>query len=70
MEFLIQFGYLGLFTAAFLAATILPFSSEIVLSALILGGLDPVLLVAVATCGKCARLCDQLWPWLRWRGAF
>ncbi len=52
MEFLIQFGYLGLFTAAFLAATILPFSSEIVLSALILGGLDPVLLVAVATCGN------------------
>lgn len=52
MEFLIQFGYLGLFTAAFLAATILPFSSEVVLSALILGGLDPVLLVAVATCGN------------------
>ena len=35
MEVFINFGYLGLFLAAFLAATILPLSSEIVLVTLI-----------------------------------
>ena len=38
MEFLIEYGYLGVFVAAFLAATILPFSSEIVLSGVLLSG--------------------------------
>ncbi|WP_027721918.1 YqaA family protein [Maridesulfovibrio zosterae] len=52
MELLINFGFLGLFTAAFLAATILPFSSEIVLSALILSGMNPFILVTVATLGN------------------
>ena len=52
MEYLIQFGYLGLFTSAFLAATILPLSSEVVLSALLLSGMDMTLLVTVATIGN------------------
>lgn len=52
METLAEFGYLGLFTAAFLAATILPLSSEVVLSALLLSGLSPVALVVVATAGN------------------
>jgi Predicted membrane protein len=38
MEFLIEYGYIGVFFASFLAATILPFSSEIVLTGVLLGG--------------------------------
>lgn len=41
-----------LFASAFLAATILPFYSEIMLYALLRQGGDPVLLVAVATLGN------------------
>ena len=52
MESLSEFGYLGLFMAAFLAATILPLSSEVVLSALLLTGLSPAALVITATAGN------------------
>ncbi len=52
MEHLAEFGYFGLFIAAFLAATILPLGSELVLGALLLGGLSPVALVIVATVGN------------------
>jgi membrane protein YqaA with SNARE-associated domain len=52
MEFLAEYGYIGLFASSFLAATILPLSSEIVLSVLLLNGLNPILLVAVATIGN------------------
>ena len=38
MELLIEYGYIGVFIASFLAATILPFSSEIVLTGVLLGG--------------------------------
>jgi membrane protein YqaA with SNARE-associated domain len=36
MEFLIDYGYIGVFIASFLAATVLPFSSEIVLTGVLL----------------------------------
>ncbi len=52
MEYLSEFGHIGLFIAAFLAATILPLSSEIVLSALLLNGLSPITLVITATAGN------------------
>ena len=52
MEYLSEFGYIGLFIAAFLAATILPLSSEVVLTALLLSGLSPTTLVFVATVGN------------------
>lgn len=52
MEFLINYGYLGLFLAAFLAATILPLSSELILTGLLLNGLSPEWLVVVATIGN------------------
>ena len=45
-------SYLLLFGSAFLAATILPFYSEVVLFALLREGGDPVLLVLVATLGN------------------
>lgn len=52
MEILANFEYPGLFVAAFLAATILPLSSELVLTALLLGGFSPPALIAVATAGN------------------
>lgn len=45
-------GYLGLFIASFLAATVVPFSSEVVFSGMMIGGLDPWKLVFVATLGN------------------
>ena len=52
MEFFAELGYIGLFASAFLAATILPLSSEVVLTALLLAGLPPGVLVGVATAGN------------------
>lgn len=52
MEYFTEFGYIGLFLASFLAATILPLSSEVVLSFLLLNGLSPTILVSVATVGN------------------
>ena len=47
-----ELGYLGLFIASFLAATVVPFSSEVVFSALVFGGLDPWICVIVASLGN------------------
>ncbi len=52
MSDLADLGYLGLFIASFLAATVVPFSSEVVFSGMLFGGLDPWKLVAVATAGN------------------
>jgi membrane protein YqaA with SNARE-associated domain len=52
MEYFTEFGYVGLFLASFLAATILPLSSEVVLSFLLLNHLNPIILVSVATFGN------------------
>lgn len=47
-----QWGLLGLFLAAFLAATILPFSSEAVLAAMALGSWSFASLLLVASIGN------------------
>ncbi|NCB84870.1 MAG: DedA family protein [Bacteroidia bacterium] len=47
-----EWGYLGLFIASFLAATVVPFSSEVVFSAMVFGGLHPWTCVLVATAGN------------------
>ena len=52
MEYFAELGYFGLFIAAFLAATILPLSSEVVLSALLINGLSPIALITIATTGN------------------
>jgi membrane protein YqaA with SNARE-associated domain len=52
VEFWLEYGYWGLFIVSFLAATILPFSSESILVAMIFGDFDPVLLVAYASVGN------------------
>lgn len=45
-------AYLGLFVAAFLAATVLPLSSELLLLGLLAAGEDPVALWALASLGN------------------
>lgn len=52
MEYFIELGFIGLFLIAFLAATILPLSSEVVLTALLLNGWPPAEVVIVATTGN------------------
>lgn len=52
MEFLIGYGYAGLFICAFLAATLLPLGSEIVLTALLVHGYNSSILLALATAGN------------------
>ena len=52
METFSQLGYFGLLISSFLAATILPLSSEIVLSVLLLNEFDPVNLLIIATIGN------------------
>ncbi|TAJ15123.1 DedA family protein [Marinilabiliaceae bacterium JC017] len=45
-------GFVGLFLASFLAATVVPFSSEILLSGMLWAGYDPVLCFVTATLGN------------------
>ncbi len=52
MEKLIKLGYLGLFLSSFLASTIIPISSEIVLSGLIYLGSNVWICIFVATIGN------------------
>jgi len=52
MEFLLTWGYLGLFLGSFLAATILPFSSEILVTGMLLAKASPVYVLIVATAGN------------------
>ena len=51
-DFLINYGYVGMFLAAFLAGSFLPFSSEAVMVALLAAGLSPVQLVIYGTLGN------------------
>lgn len=53
-QLLIAWGYPGLFIAALLAGSIVPFSSEIVLLGLVKLGLDPTLCIISATLGNTA----------------
>ena len=52
METLISLGYPGLFIASFLAATIIPFSSEAILGAMLLGPFDAFWCIFWATLGN------------------
>lgn len=49
---MLELGYLGLFVASFLAATVIPFSSEAILSGLLVLKYDVVLCVLIATLGN------------------
>ncbi len=53
MEWLIGWGYLGLFIGAFISATIFPLSSEVILVALLTHkGIDPYIAISCATLGS------------------
>lgn len=52
MDQFLEWGYWGLFMASFLAATVLPLSSEVVLTGLLLNDFSPRLLVVTATMGN------------------
>ncbi len=66
MENLLEFGYLGLFIGAFLAATLIPFSSDVLLVGLLAAGGDPVISIVVATLGNW--LGGMTSYWLGWLG--
>lgn len=57
--------YAGLFTAAFIAATLLPMQSEAALVGLLLSGYSPWLLLAVASAGN---VLGSVINWLLGRG--
>lgn len=52
LDFLVEYGYIGLFIASFLAATILPLGSEFVFAGLIAAGASGWGCVTVATVGN------------------
>lgn len=51
IETLIGLGFLGLFIACFISATVLPFSSDIILVALVVAGLNYHICLVIATLG-------------------
>lgn len=52
VDFLLEYGYIGLFIGSFLAATVIPFSSDVLLVGLLALGASPVEAVVVATLGN------------------
>ena len=52
MEFFMDWGYVGIFLSAFLAGSVVPFSSELVMAALAQAGLSPLWCVVWATTGN------------------
>lgn len=52
IPYLIDYGYIGMFVAAFLAGSVFPLSSELVMTALLAAGLNPVSLVVWGTVGN------------------
>lgn len=52
MEWLVSLGYLGLFLGSFVAATVLPFSADAMLVAMLALDFDPVISIIVATIGN------------------
>lgn len=52
MDWLIDYGYVGLFLGSFLAATVVPFSADVLLVVLLAAGADPYLAITLATIGN------------------
>lgn len=66
VEILIEWGYVGAFISALLAGTIVPFSSELVVAALIKVGSNPALCLISAAIGN--TLGGVTCYWLGWLG--
>lgn len=52
LSFLISYGYIGMFVASFIAGSVFPFSSEAVMTGLLLAGTPKVPLFLAATIGN------------------
>ena len=52
MEFLGDWGYIGLFLGTFLAATIIPLTSDILIIGVLIAGANPVISLVAATLGN------------------
>ena len=52
MDWLFGLGYFGLFLGSFLAATIVPFSADVLLVGMLAAGSDAVATIVVATAGN------------------
>ncbi|MCX7954040.1 MAG: DedA family protein [Bacteroidales bacterium] len=52
MEFIQNSGYFGIFIISFLSATIIPFSSDVVVAAMSVANFNPFLLLIIATSGN------------------
>ena len=57
MEWVAEYGYLGMFVLGFLASTFVPIASEWLLITLVVKGLDPVLLLICSTTGNYLGAC-------------
>ena len=66
MEWLMSLGYTGLFVGAFLAATVVPFSSDVMLVGMLAAGGNPYIAIPVATVGNW--LGGLTSYWLGWLG--
>ena len=66
MEWLLDLGYIGLFIGTFVAATIVPFSSDVLLLGMLAAGGDVWLCVTVATLGNWTGGLTSYW--LGWLG--
>jgi membrane protein YqaA with SNARE-associated domain len=52
MDWLLDLGYFGLFIGSFLAATIVPFSADVLLIGMLVAGGSPWIVIGVATAGN------------------
>ena len=52
VDILLQYGYAGMFVAAFLSGSVVPFSSELVMIGLIQVGLNPLVTILAGTLGN------------------
>ena len=68
MEWLLNLGYVGLFAGSFIAATVVPFSSDVLLVGILAAGGNVWLSVLVATVGNWAGGLTSYWiGWIgRW----
>ena len=52
VEFLAEYGLIGLFVGSFLAATVVPFSADVLLVGMLVAGANPLATIIVATSGN------------------
>lgn len=52
MDWLLDLGYFGLFVGSFLAATVVPFSADVLLVGMLVAGGSPWAVIAIATAGN------------------